>query len=273
MVRSVKLRVVGCPYGDSRDDRVTAVDGQAPDWAWERRRSGMRGGRWRVKGERDAGTAVGLAKRCWLASAAGSGTASRRRGRRSGPLTRLMGEYPGRQGSAVVAADRGRLPGGGGTFLAGEPPDRRTLPPGEGGGSGAGPRRGAAARRSELRRSSSGARRGHAGGDAQEQRAALGLDAARGLEVGLHGAARVEQGEVHARLEIHASFDGYSTIATASHGLSISPRTRCNAGPENTSRPPWESDPADHVLTVERVRFGPAEIRLAVRRPRTPPFP
>ena len=113
MVRSVKLRVVGCPYGDSRDDRVTAVDGQAPDWAWERRRSGMRGGRWRVKGERDAGTAAGLAKRCWLASAAGSGTASRRRGRRSGPLTRLTGEYPGRQGSAVVAADRGRLPGGG----------------------------------------------------------------------------------------------------------------------------------------------------------------
>ena len=125
MVRSVKLRVVGCPYGDSRDDRVTAVDGQAPDWAWERRRSGMRGGRWRVKGERDAGTAAGLAKRCWLASAAGlakrcwlasaagSGTASRRRDRRSGPLTRLRGEYPGRQGSAVVAADRGRLPGGG----------------------------------------------------------------------------------------------------------------------------------------------------------------
>ena len=129
MVRSVKLRVVGCPYGDSRDDRVTAVDGQAPDWAWERRRSGMRGGRWRVKGERDAGTAAGLAKRCWLASAAGSGTASRRRGRRSGPLTRLTGEYPGRQGSAVVAADRGRLIGDGCRAAGNIPCRRATRPP------------------------------------------------------------------------------------------------------------------------------------------------
>ena len=43
----------------------------------------------RVKGERDAGTATGLARRRCLASAAGSGPASRRRGRRSGPLTRL----------------------------------------------------------------------------------------------------------------------------------------------------------------------------------------
>ena len=129
MVRSVKLRVVGCPYGDSRDDRVTAVDGQAPDWAWERRRSGMRGGRWRVKGERDAGTAAGLAKRCCLVSAAGSGTASRRRGRRSGPLTRLTGEYPGRQGSAVVAADRGWVPGGGEhSFPASHPTAEPCLP-------------------------------------------------------------------------------------------------------------------------------------------------
>ena len=124
MVRSVKLRVVGCPYGDSRDDRVTAVDGQAPDWAWERRRSGMRGGRWRVKGERDAGTAAGLAKRCCLASAAGSGTALRRRVRRSGPLTRLTGEYPGgrdRRSSRLI---------GDGCRAAGNIPSRRaTRPP------------------------------------------------------------------------------------------------------------------------------------------------
>ena len=181
MVRSVKLRVVGCPYGDSRDDRVTAVDGQAPDWAWERRRSGMRGGRWRVKGERDAGTAAGLAKRCWLASAAGSGTASRRRGRRSGPLTRLMGEYPGRQGSAVVAADRGRVPGGGEHSLPASHPTAEPCLPARAGVRGLAP--------------GAGLRPG--------VRSRVAHPAARGLEVGLHGGGRVEQGEVHARLEIH----------------------------------------------------------------------
>ena len=41
-----------------------------------------------------------------------------------------------------------------------------------------------------------------AGGDAQEQRAALGLDAACGLEVGLRGGRRVEQREVEARREV-----------------------------------------------------------------------
>ena len=91
---SVGVRACEVVGGGSR---ASATRARRRGWrsgvGWRRRRGWRSGVGWRRR--------------------AGSGTASRRRGRRSGPLTRLMGEYPGRQGSAVVAADRGRLPGGG----------------------------------------------------------------------------------------------------------------------------------------------------------------
>ena len=72
----------GCSGVVRRRSRAAGSVGEA-------RRGGRAGGRRRVKGDRDAGTAAGLAMRAHRSSAVAACGASRRRGRRSGPLTRL----------------------------------------------------------------------------------------------------------------------------------------------------------------------------------------
>ena len=79
-----------------------------------------RDGRWRrVKGDRDAGTTLGLAGRSRRGTASCRGTASRRRGRRSEPLTRpwestLRGRdrrSPRSNGATSAGRSRTRCPG------------------------------------------------------------------------------------------------------------------------------------------------------------------
>ena len=135
----------GCPSGDERDVRGSLDAGQGVP---EHRGSEARGAprrRRRVKGERDAGTAARLAVRAHRSSGADACTASRRRGRRSGPLTRLAESTLSGRVRRSSRSTRGRA------LASLQPsrraPDRRTLPPGEGGGPGAGPRMRNAARR------------------------------------------------------------------------------------------------------------------------------
>ena len=119
---------------------------------------------------------------------AGTGPEASRSAKRT--LDAPLAKYPVGRGSAVAASDRRRGLGVAGISLAYRL--RPPIPaPRRGRGSGGWPPAAAFGHGRRRCRSAGGADGGHAVADAAEQRAALGLDAAGGLQVGLRGGDRV----------------------------------------------------------------------------------
>ena len=187
------------------DDRGAADVGQVLRVGRLNGGGGERDGRWRrVKGEGDAGRRFGLPRRLLRATAVESGTVPEASRSAKRTLDAPVARYAVGGDWRSSALGGRRADGPAHTFPVCTL-DRRSLPPGEGGGPGAGPR-GAVPAGCGIplrcrRRSSGGAGGGHAVADAQEQLAAFGLDAPGGLEVGLRGGDRIEQGEVDPGLE------------------------------------------------------------------------